>query len=28
MVNHEKNHGVVGGNHSRDGDQGMQVVWD
>jgi hypothetical protein len=27
-VNHEKNHGVVGGNHSRDGDQGMQVVWD
>jgi hypothetical protein len=28
MVNHEKNHRVVGGNHSHDGDRGMQVVWD
>jgi len=26
LPNHEKNHGGVGGNHSRDGDRGMQVV--
>jgi len=28
MTTREENRGVVGGNNLRDGDQGMQVVWD
>jgi len=28
MANCEENCGAIGGNHLRDGDQGMWVVWD
>jgi len=28
MANCEENHGAIGGNHLRDGDQGMLAVWD